>query len=572
MHAERKPALSSGLKRVLFALTPMAVFAWVCAWIISFAPTLINDEYAAIDYFYRIMKRGETFPTPDDSHKPLSVLLGFFSWASESPLGYEVSMAAFAAVMVVALYLAAREELGPGLSALATIAAAVNPGLMHYGALGSTIMPFCALGFVAVVLALQRESRPRAIWGYSICMLVSGLLRPESWLFGITMVVWWWPGRDRKAWLRLIAAGCIMALGPVIWFGKDLIINGDLFHGLKLAVEVKEVSTSITYSAWQSLSFVPVRIANHISRPIALAGVAGLVLFVRDKGIRQGLSHPFVLLPLLITAYVWFIIYKGVYPVQRYYYFDSLVLLVFASHLSGRVLPKIRLPAKDLFAYAAMFSALFVAAAYAYARPGGSSDLYWMLACAGALAVFFGFLGTWSPGMRARWKPLLLAGVLVFLALFYAAFCLRSYEHKLSALELESKKQRDMKAIAAFLDKSIPPGSGDRIMLPNRRDEQLSWLFRHREIPDSSTFIQAFYLENLKGMHFLRLEPDWIVFFDQDFNFWGPREQYEWLQHQDHTVLRGIRIDLAMEAEIGRVFKVTYPPDYGPRSPLPEIP
>jgi hypothetical protein len=48
-----------------------AVFAWLAAWILSLGPALINDEYAAIDYFYRIVRGGHFYPTPDKLHKPL---------------------------------------------------------------------------------------------------------------------------------------------------------------------------------------------------------------------------------------------------------------------------------------------------------------------------------------------------------------------------------------------------------------------------------------------------------------------------------------------------------------------
>ena len=545
-----------------------AVFAWLAAWVFTLGPALINDEYAAIDYFYRIVRGGHFYPTPDKLHKPLSVLLGFFAWATESPLGYELVIAASASAFIALLYLVARRELGDALGLLLAILVGFHPDLMYYSVTGSTVMPFCALAFLGLLAALRREEGPRWLWVYAASFLLAGLLRPESWLFAAPLVLWWRPRRDDRAgWVRLLVAGAVIALGPVIWFGKDWFINGDFLHGIKVAVRDKTVGMGAPFTALTTLDFFRVRIANIVSWPVASVGVLGAVWFARERGWKNAIIHPLLVFPLLVGAYVWLIVYQGVYPVQRYWYFDSVFALLFGVFFVKKLLrpvtPDPAAIARTTAFWAALLSGLGAVLAFA---PDG-----WHLLVAAALFAIAAVVGLlWPRPLCRPWPSFLRPGLALFLLLSFVLFSQGYYARELAELDLETAKQAQMTAVADYLRPRLAPG--DRLLLPSRRNEQLSWLFRDRAMPEAFFFREAFYLNYFRGTEFLDLHPDWIVYLDGDFQFFGPQKMFGWLQRQDLTEIGGVKVRLVFTTALVRVFRVEYPPGHPPKRPLPPIP
>ena len=76
-------------------------------------------------------------------------------------------------------------------------------------------------------------------------------------------------------------------------------------------------------------------------------------------------------------------------------------------------------------------------------------------------------------------------------------------------------------------------------------------------------------LDYFKGVDFLDLHPDWIIFIPRDYNFWGPDWMFGWLGHQDVTILRDVKIELVTSKKWIRLFTVAYPPGHPPKQPLP---
>jgi len=187
-------------------------------------------------------------------------------------------------------------------------------------------------------------------------------------------------------------------------------------------------------------------------------------------------------------------------------------------------------------------------------------------------SLFFAAVLLWGKEIVAHKKSFALTGFMVAAAMAFLIMGLGRYQADVKELDLEAQKQREMIAVAEFFKAQIPPGRGDRIMMPSRRNEQLSWLFRDREILDVVALREAFYLKTFKGIDFLELHPDWIVYIPGDFHFWGTPSMFDWLGVQDLTVLHDVEIRLIMNTELVRVFKVTYPPGHPEKGPLPPMP
>lgn len=570
---EKIGGLPPGLRLLAF-IFPAGLLAWLVFWIYHFGPVLINDEYAAIDYFYRVAGDGRLYSTPDRLHKPLSVFMGVFSWCMESPLGFELAIAVFGVVLFVFLFLAVREEFGTWPAAICALAVAFHPDVIYYSVTGSSVLLFSALSFVGILAVLRREEAKSWLWVYAACFFVAGLIRPESWLFAGPLIVWWRPPPgSRSGWVRVFVAMSIIGMAPVIWFGKDLIINGDLMHGFRVTKLAKIVGAGAPFTAAKTFSFFLIMIPNLVSKPVAAAAILGAVWFVRERGLVRGLLHPFIVFPAMVSVYLYFIVYMGVFPNSRYYYFDSLFAIVFCLYFVKNIITRISLPPGTIARAALFFIALLSAAGFFLARPvslpadGRALMLAAALLSSGASALVLLF----KP-MRAGPIQVLLIGVVVVLALSYPVFSHGLYKREFAEIELEALKQREMIEVAKLLRREVPPGGSDRIMMPSRRNEQLNWILRDREILDMVALREAFYLDKFKGVDFLDLHPDWIMYIRNDYQFWGPDEMFNWLWHQDRATLRDIEFELVLDLETIRVFKITYPPGYPAKGPIPPIP
>ncbi|GEM_PF-1553930 len=500
-------------RRIAELLVALASFLYLASGILALGPTLINDEYAALDYTYRVINSGQFFPTPDRLHKPLSLVFGLTAFF-ETPLAFEFITALFASLFAVHLFRFVHESLGFACAALSFLLIFTNPDMLYYTVTGNTVIPFAAFAFVAASASLHLENRPSLIWLYAFCFFLAGLLRPESWLFAGPLALYFLALRKKIGWWRIVIAICIIELAPVIWFGKDFFINNDILHGAHVSAALRPVSSGAPFTAWGAFRYFPIRISAKLSVPTFLLGLFGVALFLKDRGLR-GILHPLILFPVVVIPYVWLIVWM-VFPVQRYYYFLTVFALIFAA-----------------------------------------SSWVWL---------FRAFRNKRSP---LRWLALL--GLIAF-AVVHLFYLPVKFKKDMDELRGEARIQREMIKVAEYLDGYIPSGQNPLIMISARRNEQLSWLFRNREIPRVLTFRKAYYLEHYKGYDFLYLEPDLIVYLYDDYQFKGPREMFQWLKFQDHTTLRGVKIDLLFETPLIRVFKVRYPSDWPEPPPEPRIP
>ena len=476
--------------------------------------TLVNDEYAALNYAYRALHQGGFYPTPHRLHKPLAVLTAFISLPA-GPIGYELVTAVWAMVLVFFCYLAVRRAWGEAAAVAAALLLASNPDLFLNVASGITNVPLLAGAFICIHALLEMGEGRKGLWRYALVSLVIGLLRPEAWLFGLPLALAFWPRRREWGYARFLLAAGLIALAPVIWFGKDWFINGSVFHSVHVATADKTVGLAkIQFSAGEALGFFPKHIVPRISWPTFVVGLVGAGVFLfRRRG--AGWRHPLFFFPLLVSAFIWFLIMTGVYPLQRYFYFTTVFLLVFAAYLGVET-------------------------------------------------------ARWVWRFRFPW-PWIGAALLAGLAVLHLLGVESRFAANAEELRHEAQIQREMPRVADVFQARIPRGERPLILISDRRDEQLEWLFRDREIPHTLGFREAYYYQFINHYSFLNFTPRWVVYIDNDFHWHWVADEFQWLNFQDHTELQGVKFDLFFHTDLIRVFKTTYPPNWNPPPPPPSL-
>jgi hypothetical protein len=407
-----------------------------------------------------------------------------------------------------------------------------------------------------------------------VCLLFAGLIRTEPWVLAAPAVIWWWPkDKSVKGFARLFGALSLIGLGPVIWLGKDLFINDSVTHGLTVAVRVREVGSGAPFSILDSIISFWIKIPNKVGWPAMAGAVFGAILFVRERGIRAGIMNPLLVFPVLVSAFLAAVIKLGVYPNPWYFYFDSIFAVIFCVNLFKEAIARLAREPEPAARAALFFAPFFPAAGLMLYRPGSESpDGHWLLLALAFIGAAAAALLLFARDIFLRPLRTLLVGALVFIAVFFMAFCSMLYKREFAELDLEAELQKEMIEAADFFRKRMSPDGNDRIMMPSRRNEQLSWLFRDREIPDTVALREALYLKYFKDIEFLELHPDWIVFIPDDYHFYRTSDMFGWLGRQDHTELSGVRIDLIMQTDHVRIFRVTYPPGHPEKGPLPLMP
>ena len=191
----------------------------------------------------------------------------------------------------------------------------------------------------------------------------------------------------------------------------------------------------------------------------------------------------------------------GVYPIQRYFYFTTVFLLVFAAYL-------------------------------------GVEAARWLRS-----ARFPGF--GWGPARSAA-----LLGLHLISAGERFAANYRELRH-------EAQIQREMLVVADHLKARIPKGERPLILISDRRDEQLDWLFRDRELPNTLSFREAYYYQFTYHYPFLNFTPRWIAYLDKGLHLHWVADEFQWLNFQVTPNSRASKFDLVFHTDLFRVFQTT---------------
>lgn len=208
----------------------------------------------------------------------------------------------------------------PWPAALATIFVGSSFAFLLYAVRAYVDVPFLAL----VVWAAAQEAQGRR--GAAVLLALAGLLRPEAWILAGLLWLWRWPAADARR--RAIGLGLVL-VAPVLWCLVDLWATGDPLHSVTATSSLAEDLGRDRGIAKVPRLFVT-QLADVARPPIAVAGVIGIVLAVRELGWRR------VVIPLgMLAAGVIAFVGTGVLGLSilpRYLTVPAVALSLFAAY------------------------------------------------------------------------------------------------------------------------------------------------------------------------------------------------------------------------------------------------
>ena len=504
---------------VIAVLVAFLFFLYYSFWIFKLYPTLINDEYSALEYVYRVVKAGQVFPTPHRFHKPYSLILGFLAFAGGA-LAYELVCAGFSAGLVFVFFLCARRRLSYRWALLASIMLGFAPDHFTNTLRAITMIPAGFFIFLAIYRGFELPDNPERWKKYSATAFLGGLARPEAWLLAFPLAGWLFP-KNKKQILRWLLSGALIALSALIWFGKDLYLNHNFFHSFEVAKYDKIIGTGAYFGPFKSLYFFYHFLSRRFSKIFLPFSVLGFFLYgfsLRKKCLKDLIF----VMTLLFFFFFYFSTLSGVYPQMRFYYLLANCLIFFSAYLLERI----------------------------------------------------------EQGFKTgslKWVSRLGAFLLLGWYFFWTGYATKTNE--LGFLKRESKLQRETIKLAEFL-KPFIDHKRHRLLISDRRDDELSWLLRDLPIQNYIHFRETHFCERFYGRdypylarvgvefrrnleeicqgrkNFLDFQPEWIIWLDNDFQYQGVEQMYQWLQWQDRTKLYGYLIELIAQIGEYRVFQV----------------
>jgi hypothetical protein len=209
---------------------------------------------------------------------------------------------------------------GPWPALLATLFVGSSFAFLLYAVRAYVDVPFLAL----VVWAAVREVEGRK--GAAGLLVLAGLLRPEAWILAGLLWLWRWPRADAATRAR---GAVLVALAPVIWAAVDLAVTGNPLHSVTATSSLAEDLGRERGIAKVPRLFVT-QLADVARPPVALAGVIGAVLAVREFGWRR-MAIPLALLAAGVIAFTGTGI-AGLSILPRYLTVPAVALCVFAGY------------------------------------------------------------------------------------------------------------------------------------------------------------------------------------------------------------------------------------------------
>ncbi len=203
---------------------------------------------------------------------------------------------------------------------LATLFVGSSFAFLLYAVRAYVDVPFLAL----VVWAAAREAEGRR--GAAVLLVFAGLLRPEGWILAGLLWLWRWPAADGARRLR---GAALVAIAPVVWCLVDLWATGDPLHSVTATSSLAEDLGRERGIAKVPRLFVT-QLADVARPPVALAGVIGAVLAVRELGWRR-VVIPLAMLAAGVIAFVGTGV-LGLSILPRYLTVPAVALCLFAGY------------------------------------------------------------------------------------------------------------------------------------------------------------------------------------------------------------------------------------------------
>jgi hypothetical protein len=203
---------------------------------------------------------------------------------------------------------------GPWPALLATAFVGSSFAFLLYAVRAYVDVPFLALVVWAAALETQRRRGAPAL------LALAGLLRPEGWI--LAGLLWLWRGhRPRELGWVLVA--------PVLWCLVDLWVTGDPLHSVSATSALAE-----DLGRERGVGKVPrlfvTQLADVARPPVALAGVIGAVLAVRELGWRR-VALPLGMLAAGVLAFTGTGV-LGLSILPRYLTVPAVALCIFAGY------------------------------------------------------------------------------------------------------------------------------------------------------------------------------------------------------------------------------------------------
>ena len=479
----------------LAAVFSLFTFGYLAFWIFHLFPTLINDEYSALDFVWRALKTGELAPPPHRFYKPYSLLFGLLAFKA-GPLAFELAAALFAAGLVFAFYLCVRERLTAGFALLTMLMLIFAVDLFDNTVQAITIVPGTFFIFAALAFGMKLPDQPERWKKYSILAFLGGLARPEPWLLAFPLSWWLFP-KNRRQVSSWILAPALIALSALIWFGKDWFLNRDILYSLQVARYDKMIGVGAPFGLGMSLYWFHHFLSQKFSLPfemLCLLGLAGYILSQRKHLWRD----PMLITTLMLFLFLYLSIWRGLYPQMRFFFPLGVCLLFFAGWLLER-----------------------------------------------------GF--RFCQSRRISWLGYALVLLVAAEYFAWAGYRLAAVEYQ--TLRRESELQKQVIELADYFRPLLAQKSY-RILMSDRRDDQFSWLLRDLPMQDYFHFREAYYYDRFQGRDFFSFEPQWVVWLPNDFQYHGVNDMFIWLSYQDQTELSGHLLKLQKTIADFRIFSV----------------
>jgi hypothetical protein len=204
-----------------------------------------------------------------------------------------------------------------------------------------------------------RSSGPRRGRSTSIALLlIAELIRPDAWLLAGLYWLWCAPS---VGWPQRLRWAALVAVGPVVWSGLDLIVTGNPLWSLQATNNL-----AVALNRTVPLSGVPAATAKYltglIKAPLVAGGLAGILLsaWLMPKRMWTALA-------VLVSGLVTFVVIAGagLSVIDRYLLLPAVMLLAFCAFaLTGWTMLE-RGPARTIWSIAAAVLVIYGVASYA---------------------------------------------------------------------------------------------------------------------------------------------------------------------------------------------------------------
>jgi hypothetical protein len=230
-------------------------------------------------------------PTPHPLATAASVLLAPLSTLSRGGVHGELAAdfvvgAAFVflALLGWVVYRLGAAWFNPWAGGLAAVIILTREPVLDFGSRVYVDIPYLVLVLGALLVETRRPRAGAPVLGL---LAVAGLLRPEAWLLSAAYLGWlWWSDRDLG---RLVRLAGLAAVGPLLWFGSDLVVTGDPLHSLTGTRHTAAVLGRVT-GLVHVPGTAPRRLGEILREPVLFGAAVGGVLSLLWLRSRAGLA------------------------------------------------------------------------------------------------------------------------------------------------------------------------------------------------------------------------------------------------------------------------------------------